>query len=288
MIDFTHYAIPAFIFLMVLEAVAGAVMGRRTVHDDLRDSAASLAMGIGSVFINLAWKTVLLSYFTALSRFAAFDLGFGPMVWAAAILADDFCYYWFHRMSHEVRFLWAAHVNHHSSQRYNLSTALRQSWTTPFTGTLFWTPMALIGFDPMMILSVQAISLLYQFWIHTELIEKMGPLERVFNTPSHHRVHHGTNVRYLDRNHGGILILWDKWFGTFEEEREGVVYGLTKNIHSYNPIEIAIHEWRALLLDMTHATTWREKLAYALKPPGWSPDGSTQTADQMRSMLAAE
>lgn len=288
MIDFTHYAVPAFVALMIVEAIAGALMGREKIHDDLRDSAASLAMGIGSVFINLAWKTVLFGYFTALHRVSPFDLGFGPLVWVAAILADDFCYYWFHRMSHEVRFLWAAHVNHHSSRKYNLSTALRQSWTTPFTGSLFWTPMALVGFDPMMILSVQAISLLYQFWIHTELIGKMGPFERIFNTPSHHRVHHGTNVRYLDRNHGGILILWDRWFGTFEEEREKVVYGLTKNIDSYNPIEIAIHEWRALILDMKNAATRREAFAYALRPPGWSPDGSTLTADDMRGLLASE
>jgi hypothetical protein len=135
---------------------------------------------------------------------------------------------------------------------------------------------------------VQSISLLYQFWIHTEIIGKMELFEKVFNTPSHHRVHHGSNLRYLDRNHAGILIVWDKLFGTFEEEDEPVVYGLTKNIHSYNPIEIAIHEWRALIHDMKNANGWRELVGYALQPPGWSPDGSTLTANQLRAELAVE
>jgi sterol desaturase/sphingolipid hydroxylase (fatty acid hydroxylase superfamily) len=287
-IDLTLYAVPAFVFLMILEAVVGTLMLQRNVHDNIRDTAASLAMGVGSVFINLAWKVVVFGYFTWLHRHAWFDLGWGPLVWVGAILADDVCYYWFHRMSHQVRFLWAAHVNHHSSERYNLSTALRQPWTTPFTSFWFWTPMPLLGFDPMMILSVQSISLLYQFWIHTELIGKMGLFEKVFNTPSHHRVHHGSNLRYLDRNHAGILIVWDKLFGTFEEEDEPVVYGLTKNIHSYNPIEIAIHEWRDLIHDMKNANDWRELFGYALQPPGWSPDGSTLTADQLRAALAVE
>jgi hypothetical protein len=223
-IDLTLYAVPAFVFLMILEAVVGTAMLQRNVHDDIRDTAASLAMGVGSVFINLAWKVVVFGY----------------------------------------------------------------SWTTPFTSFWFWTPMPLLGFDPMMVLSVQSISLLYQFWIHTELIGKMGLFEKVFNTPSHHRVHHGSNLRYLDRNHAGILIVWDKLFGTFQEEDEPVVYGLTKNIHSYNPIEIAIHEWRALIHDMNNANGWRESFGYALQPPGWSPDGSTLTADQLRAALAVE
>jgi sterol desaturase/sphingolipid hydroxylase (fatty acid hydroxylase superfamily) len=286
MIDLTHYAVPAFIALMLLEATVGARLIRRNIHDDMRDTWASLGMGLGSVVINLLWKSVVFAYFSFLYSHTPLRLGYEWWVWPAAMLADDFCYYWFHRMSHEVRFLWAAHVNHHSSRKYNLSTALRQPWTTPLTSFWFWTPMPLLGFDPAIILTVQAISLLYQFWIHTETIDRLGTLETVLNTPSHHRVHHAKNVRYLDRNHGGILIIWDRLFGTFAEEKEPPVYGLTKDIDTYNLVEIAFHEWSALWKDVRKPNPWRVRVSYLLKPPGWSPDGSTKTADELRAALA--
>lgn len=285
MLDLTHYAIPAFIGLMLLEATVGAAYLHRRIYIDGRDTRASLGMGVVNVAINLVWKTVVFAYFSALHSIAPWKLGFSAWVWAAAVIADDFCYYWFHRLSHEVRFLWAAHVNHHSSRAYNLSTALRQSWTTPFTTFWFWTPMALLGFDPVMILTVQTVSLLYQFWIHTETIEKMGFFEAFLNTPSHHRVHHAKNVRYLDRNHGGFFIVWDRLFGTFEPETEAPVYGLTKDIESYRLTDIAFHEWRALARDVRNAESWRDRLCYLLMPPGWSPDGSTKTADELRAAL---
>lgn len=285
-LDLTHYAIPAFVALMLAEAIVAARVLGRNIHDDLRDTFASLAMGVGSVLINLGWKVVAFAYFSALHEWSPLRLGYGAWVWAAAVLCDDFCYYWFHRLSHEVRFLWAAHVNHHSSRKYNLSTALRQSWTTPFTSVLFWTPMPLFGFEPAMILTVQALSLLYQFWIHTETIRSLGWAENVMNTPSHHRVHHATNVPYLDRNHGGFFIFWDRLFGTFARETEQPVYGLTKNIETYNPLEIAIHEWRALWHDVRRPNPLGVRVAYALKPPGWSPDGSTKTADELRAAMA--
>lgn len=287
MIDLTHYAIPAFLTLMLVEATIGARAVGRRIHDDIKDTWASLAMGVGSVVINLLWKGVVFAYLSFLHELSPLRLGYSPGVWACAVLADDFCYYWFHRMSHEVRFLWAAHVNHHSSQRYNLSTALRQPWTTPFTSFWFWTPMPLLGFEPAMILTVQSLSLLYQFWIHTEAIGTLGAAETILNTPSHHRVHHATNVPYLDRNHGGILIVWDRLFGTFAREEEQPVYGLTKNIDSYNLIEIAFHEWRALWQDLRKPNPLGVRLGYLLKPPGWSPDGSTKTADELRAALAS-
>ena len=286
MLDLTHYAIPAFIALMVLEATVGAVQMQHDIYADSRDTRASLLMGMGNVVINLFWKAVVYWYFTALYALAPWKLGTSSWVWALAVIGDDFCYYWFHRLSHEVRFLWAAHVNHHSSRRYNLSTALRQSWTTPFTTFLFWTPLPLLGFEPAMVLAVQTVSLLYQFWIHTETIGKLGVFENFMNTPSHHRVHHATNVRYLDRNHGGFFIVWDRLFGTFEPETEAPVYGLTKNIESYDTMDIAFHEWRALARDVRDAIGWREKLGFLLMAPGWSPDGSTQTSDQLRAVLA--
>ena len=176
--------------------------------------------------------------------------------------------------------LWASHVPHHSSQRYNLSTALRQSWT-PFTGLPFYLPLAFF-FSPAQIATAYGINLLYQFWIHTELIDRLGPLEWVFNTPSHHRVHHGANVQYLDRNYGGILILWDRWFGSFEPERERVRYGLTKNIGSFNPVYAAFHEFAAVLRDAFRAGSLRDAFGYLLQPPGWKPNGAGATATDLK------
>ena len=279
--DLTFYAIPAFIGLMALEVVGS--LGRRVVGYEFRDTLASLAMGVGNRLVYVAAGGGLLAIQLFLYEHRLFDLGAAWWVWVLCFFAEDFAYYWFHRGSHEVRFLWAAHVNHHSSERYNLSTALRQSWTTPFTTALFYWPLPLLGFHPVMILTCTAVSLLYQFWIHTELIDRMGWFERLFNTPSHHRVHHGSNVEYLDRNHGGILILWDRLFGTFEPERAPVHYGLTKNIETFNPVEIAFHEWKALARDVHQADSWGAALGYLLRPPGWSPDGATQTAAEMRA-----
>ncbi|HYC53558.1 MAG TPA: sterol desaturase family protein [Candidatus Binatia bacterium] len=292
MIDPTLYAVPFFLVTMLIESLLLARMtvgdGRQARGYEARDTAASLTMGVGNVVINLFMKGVSLASLGFFAGFAPWKLDSDSMAtWAMALLVGDFCYYWFHRASHQVRFLWAAHVNHHSSRHYNLSTALRQSWTTPLTYIPFFWPMALAGFDPMLILIVQAINTLYQYWIHTEAIDRLGPLEWLLNTPSHHRVHHGTNLEYLDRNHGGMLIVWDRLFGTFEPEVAPVVYGLTKNIETFHPVEIATHEWKALARDIARADDWRAAIGYVLQPPGWSPDGSTRTADQMRAAAAA-
>ena len=234
-------AIPGFVLLMTIEAIADAVM-RRDLYE-IKDSAASVTMGLGNVAVNLVAKAMQLAIFTAIYRFRIFSFGYQWWVWGLFFFCDEFSYYWFHRASHECRLFWASHVVHHSSQRYNLSTALRQSWTGTFVSWIFWAWLPLVGFRPMMVLTMQAISLLYQFWIHTELVRSLGPLEWVLNTPSHHRVHHGSNARYLDRNHGGTLIVWDRLFGTFEPEAETPVFGLTTNIGTYNPVRIAFHEW---------------------------------------------
>jgi sterol desaturase/sphingolipid hydroxylase (fatty acid hydroxylase superfamily) len=281
-----YVAVPLFLILMAAEVWRSKAPGERIRGYEWRDTLASLSMGVGNVLISMATKVVTLAAYTALHQHALFDIGFAWWAWPIAIVGDDLCYYWFHRASHEVRFLWAAHENHHSSQHYNLSTALRQSWTTPLTGPIFWAPLALLGVEPLMILAAQGISLVYQFWIHTELIERLGPFEALFNTPSHHRVHHGRNVRYLDRNHGGILIVWDRLFGTFEEESERVDYGLTKNIHTFNPVRIVTHEWADMLRDARRAPGLGDSLRTLLKPPGWSADGSTHTADELRRQLA--
>jgi sterol desaturase/sphingolipid hydroxylase (fatty acid hydroxylase superfamily) len=281
-IDLTVYAIPAFVVLMLAEAAVAAATGIRGY--ERRDTLASLAMGLGNVSIDLVMKGVHYALLAALAPLAPLKFGGSFWEWVILLVAADLVYYWFHRAHHEVRFLWAAHVNHHSSQRYNLSTALRQSWTTPFTGLLFWWPLAIAGFSPEMILAAIAINTLSQFWIHTETIGRLGALEWILNTPSHHRVHHGANLEYLDRNHGGMFIVWDRLFGTFEPERAPVRYGLTKNIDTHDPLGIASHEWIAMLRDAARANGLRARLGYLFAAPGWSPDGSTLTARQLQAV----
>ena len=282
-LDLTVYAIPAFIGLMIAEGVVLAHSGLRGYAR--RDTAASLTMGIGNVLIDLVMKSVHLALLAAVAQFALLRIEPSWWSWAILLVAGDFVYYWFHRAHHEVRVLWAAHVNHHSSEHYNLSTALRQSWTTPFTSLLFWWPLALIGFPPAMILACIALNTLYQFWIHTEAIDRIGPLEQILNTASHHRVHHGANLEYLDRNHAGMFIVWDKLFGTFAAEDAPVRYGLTTNIGTFNPVQIACHEWAAIARDVRRANTWRARLGYVFGPPGWSADGSRLTTRQLQAAV---
>lgn len=285
-----YWSIPAFIVMMLVEGLwvwRATKEGRAIRGYERRDTAASLAMGVGNVLLSVGTKVGVLVLWDILWKIRIFTIPEGVWwAWLLLFVAEDFCYYWFHRVHHEVRLFWAAHVNHHSSTHYNLSTALRQSWTTPITGPLFWLPLPLLGFPPWMILTQQAISLLYQFWLHTEAIDRMGPFEWIFNTPSHHRVHHGRNVRYLDTNHGGILIVWDRLFGTFTREEEAVDYGLTKNLDSYNPVTIAFHEWAAIVRDVRRARSLKDAFFYVFGPPGWSPDGSTLTSRQMRAQAA--
>jgi len=277
------YAIPAFVALLLLE-LAWSRRHREVKGYETKDTLASLSMGLLNVGINAFTKVLALGFFVVLYEHRVVDLValLGPWSWLALLFLEDHSYYWFHRIHHEVRLLWACHVNHHSSQHYNLSTALRQPLLTPFTGPIFWAPLPLLGFPPWMILTAQAISLLYQFWLHTEAIDRLGFLEEFMNTPSHHRVHHGKNVPYLDKNHGGILIIWDRLFGTFAREREHVIYGLTKDIATFNPLRIGFHEFAAIGRDVARAPGLVAKLGYVFAPPGWSHDGSTKTATQLQ------
>jgi sterol desaturase/sphingolipid hydroxylase (fatty acid hydroxylase superfamily) len=264
--DLIQLAIPGFILLVVAEAVVGAAMHRDLYHG--KDTAASLTMGVGNVLVSLVSKGLVFAIFTWVHRFAFFPISYQWWAWVLAFFADDFSYYWFHRTSHECRFFWASHVVHHSSQHYNLGTALRQTWKGGFFSFVFWLWMPLVGFQPIMIFTMQAISLLYQFWIHTELVKHMGGLELVLNTPSHHRVHHATNPQYIDRNHAGILIIWDRWFGSFEPEQEPCVYGLTSNINTYNPLKIAFHEWIDIWRDLRRPGSLHDKLIVVFGNPG--------------------
>jgi len=249
-----------------------------------KDAVTSISMGLGNVAINIIAKGLIFGALIYIYQFRIFTLPFSWWTWLLLIFADDFSYYWFHRISHENRFFWASHIIHHSSQHYNLSTALRQTWTGSFTSFIFWLWLPLIGFHPVMILTQMSISLLYQFWIHTETIGKLPNwFEAVFNTPSHHRVHHATNPQYLDRNYAGIFIIWDKLFGTFEPEVEKPIYGLTKNIESFNPIYVAFNEWYLLLKDIfTSRTSLLKRFLYLVKSPGWRHDGSGLSSSDLR------
>jgi sterol desaturase/sphingolipid hydroxylase (fatty acid hydroxylase superfamily) len=198
------------------------------------------------------------------------DWGTGPGAVAAAVLGWDFIYYWNHRFMHEARYMWAIHVVHHSSERYNLSTALRQPVADGFGTFVPYGLLALLGLRPDVIETARAVNLIYQYWIHTEVIGRLGPFEEVLNTPSHHRAHHGSNRQYLDRNHGSILILWDRLFGTFEREDEPVVYGLTRNIETFNPLRVATHEYVDMAGDVYRSGSWHDRLSYVLRGPGWA------------------
>jgi sterol desaturase/sphingolipid hydroxylase (fatty acid hydroxylase superfamily) len=280
-------AVPFFVLAVVLEVALGK-LGRAPVRYETRDTLTSLALGLGSTVAGLIFGGVILWATIAVWRHRLFDI---PMTawwaWALIFLGDDLAYYWFHRLSHERRVWWASHVNHHSSQHYNLSTALRQTWTGGVALTwVMWLPLALLGFPPAMIAIQKGVSLVYQFWIHTEAIGRLpAPVEAVFNTPSHHRVHHARNPRYLDRNYAGVLIVWDRLFGTFEAEdpAEKPRYGIVHNLGDFSVLRAAFHEWIGMGRDVLRARSWRERAAYVFGPPGWSPDGSRQTSQSLKA-----
>jgi len=240
------------------------------------------------VLIGFITKALIFGLFTFIYKFRLFELEHSVWwFWVLLFLADDFSYYWFHRIAHSVNWFWASHVVHHSSEHYNLAAALRQTWTGNATGSfLFWAWMPLVGFHPIWVLFMQQISLIYQFWIHTETIDKLPrPIEFLFNTPSHHRVHHGSDLKYLDKNHAGILIIWDRLFGTFQPEEERPTYGLTKNIKSFNPAVIAFRTWGKLIKTASRCSSWKDRIRYFVESPGWSHDGTTQTTKQLRRKM---
>jgi sterol desaturase/sphingolipid hydroxylase (fatty acid hydroxylase superfamily) len=278
-----HYAIPFFIVTLIIEIIVSAK--EKANAYEAKDAITSITMGLGNVLLGLISKALVFATLIIIyDNFKLFTIPFVWWGWILMLVIEDFTYYWFHRISHESRFFWASHVVHHSSQKYNLSTALRQTWTGSFLSFVFWLWLPLLGFHPVMILAQMSISLIYQYWIHTELIKKMPSwFEAIFNTPSHHRVHHATNPQYLDRNHAGIFIIWDKWFGSYEPEVEKPIYGLTKNIGSFNPLFVAFHEWLAMFKDVfSSSTSLYKRLLYFIKPPGWKHDGTGVISDDIR------
>lgn len=276
-------AIPGFVLAILGEAWWGRRAG--AVRYEARDALASLVMGFGFTVTALGTGALVYAAYAAVHAHRLFDLPWAWWTFVLCFFAEDLAYYAFHRVSHERRWFWASHVVHHSSQHYNLSTALRQSWTGAISGSfVFWLPLPFLGFPPEMVLFFQGTSLVYQFWIHTEAIRSLGPLEAVLNTPAHHRVHHATAPRCLDRNYAGVLIVWDRLFGTFEPERgERLDYGIVHPIATFNPLRIALHEWAAMARDLARARTPRAVLGHLLGPPGWRPDGAGETTAALRA-----
>jgi sterol desaturase/sphingolipid hydroxylase (fatty acid hydroxylase superfamily) len=284
-----EYAVPGFVLLVLIEMLWARTRDRKAYEP--RDTLISLAMGLGSNVAGLATAGLVGALFLWLWQFRLVEIGWAWWAWALCFVLDDLAYYVFHRTAHRVRWFWASHVNHHSSQHYNLSTALRQTWTgTIAFGFIFRLPLLLIGFHPGMIFFCAGLNLIYQFWFHTEAIHKCPRwFEAVMNTPSHHRVHHATNPLYLDRNYAGVFIVWDKLFGTFQPELESerIHYGIVKQLGSFNLLWVAFHEWIGIARDVWSAP-WGSKLGYLWRPPGWTHDGSRDTSDMIRARWQAQ
>ena len=286
-----YWFVPIFLAALALELLLDWKQKLQLFQRE--DTVASLWMMAFVVVVDQLPKFAALVAFFYLHSISPLADVIGRQWWAWVLLffLDDITYYFMHRANHEVRLFWAGHVSHHSAIKMNFATALRQGVFERVHKYLFWLPLPLLGFDPLMIFTMMSLNLFYQFWLHTELVRRLpGWFEAVFNTPSHHRVHHGSNIRYLDCNHAGVLIIWDRIFGTFSRERDDdpVVYGLTENLKSQRPVHVATHEYRAIYRDVKRADTLGDKLSYLFKAPGWSHDGVDKRARVLRAKLSAE
>jgi alkylglycerol monooxygenase len=271
-VNYVEVAIPFFILAMALEYIYGRLVNRQTYR--LNDTVNSLALGVLSRLadvLRLGVSAVLLGTFAVWLGVAQWSME-TVWHWIIAFVAYDFCYYWKHRFGHEWRIMWASHVAHHQSEEFNLSTALRQTGTD-YIGFVFYVPLYLIGIPAAAIITVGSLNLIYQFWVHTEHIRRLGPLEWIFVTPSNHRVHHARNERYLDCNYGGVFIVWDRLFGTYQDElaEERCVYGITKGLKSWNPLWANFHFWVETAQLAWRTRSWADRCKIWFKPPGWFP-----------------
>ncbi|WP_421978977.1 sterol desaturase family protein [Roseivirga seohaensis] len=271
-LDPTVIAIPVYFLLIGIELIVHRIQAVKSYR--LNDAITNINCGVTSQVTGAFLKVLSIGVYTLIfEKFRIIELPNTVLVWIMAFIAYDFFYYWAHRMSHQVNLFWGGHSVHHQSEEYNLSVALRQSSTQTIWTFAFYIPMALIGVDPIILVSVSGFNLLYQFWIHTESINKLPRwFEAVFNTPSHHRVHHARNPKYIDKNHAGTFIVWDKLFGTFKAEEERPVYGITKNLNSWNPIWANIAHYSDMWSDVKTIPKWSDKFRYIFEKPGWLPD----------------
>jgi alkylglycerol monooxygenase len=278
--DLIALAVPFFLLAIVIELIVDKVRGTGLFRAN--DAINSLSAGILSTTTGYFTKLLpLIAWGFVLQNFALIDMPLewfdlsatGIALWVTAALAWDFCYYWFHRFSHEISILWAAHAVHHQSEDYNLTTALRQTSTGFVFGWIFYLPIFLVGFPLEVIVAVNAVNLIYQFWVHTQTVHRLGVLDYILVTPSNHRVHHAQNERYIDKNYGGMLILWDRIFGTFQDELEQdpVVFGVRKPLANWNPFWANFQVYDYLLFDARHTKRWRDKLGVWFRRTGWRP-----------------
>ena len=278
--DLIALAVPFFLLAIIIELIVDRRRG--TGHYRSNDAINSISAGMLDTTLGyftkflplLAWGFVLENVALIDMPLSMFDFSWrGVGLWVAAAIAWDFSYYWFHRFSHEISILWAAHAVHHQSEDYNLSTALRQTSTGFLFGWVFYLPLFAIGFPLEVLLAVNAVNLIYQFWVHTQHIGRLGPLEAVLMTPSHHRVHHAQNARYIDKNYGGMFIVWDRLFGSYEPEAddEPVVFGVRKPLASWNPFWANLQVYDYLFFDARKARRWRDKIGVWFRRTGWRP-----------------
>ncbi|MCH7399509.1 sterol desaturase family protein [Belliella sp. DSM 107340] len=264
-------AIPIYFLLMGIELIV--LRFQKNPSYRMNDAITNINLGVVSQVSGVFIKVLSIGVYTFLyEQFAFFEIQNNIWTFFILFFLYDFCYYWAHRKSHEINLFWGGHVVHHSSEEYNLSVALRQSSTQTIWTFFFYLPLAFLGFDPVFLVLVSGLNLLYQFWIHTEAIGKMGFLEKFMNTPSHHRVHHGRNPKYIDKNHGGTFIIFDRWFGTFQEEEEKPTYGITVPVNSWNPVWVNLSHYVSMKEEMKQIPNWSDKIRYMFNKPGWLPD----------------
>jgi len=261
-------ALPIILLMIMVEVLVANAKNIAAYKKE--DSLGTLGLLTGNIFVALSIKGLTLAFHIFLYEFRFFDLVSVMPEWALWIITFiliDFIFYFYHRISHRSRFLWAIHMSHHSSEEMNFFVSFRQAWLGPISKIPFFMLLPLIGLDPTMIAVAGVISTLWGVIGHTQVINKLGPLEWVFNTPSHHRVHHGSNLQYIDKNYGNLLIIWDRFFGTFEPENEPVKYGMVKNVNTFNPFKITLMGWQEIVLDMKNSKSSREAMTHFFGPP---------------------
>lgn len=278
-----------FIVLIIIEYLSARELF------DVKETLSGFVMAIGATIMRLSTKAIEFSIYFAVFYFAEplrevlfgegnGSLGWAWWIWILCFLGDDFSFYWHHRFSHNVRLLWAAHLPHHSAKTYNLTISIRNGWFITLYKPIFWLWMPLVGFEPAMIATALIVNSMYQFFLHSQLIPSLGIYEKLFNTPYIHQVHHSCNIEYLDKNHGGILLIWDKMFGTFLKPMKGVdcKYGIMHDPDTYNPVTHNFFEFAEIWKDMKKSPKFKDKFMYVFGPPGWSHDNSTMTAKQLQ------
>ena len=289
-VNYIVYAIPVFFLLIGIELLIDK--SKKTGYYRLNDALSNINAGITEQVSGAFLKAFVVGvYAWIFDHYKVTTIPPTLLNWTILFIGIDFFYYWFHRLAHEINVLWGGHVVHHQSEEYNLSVALRQGAFQKFGSFLFYLPLAIIGFDPVMFIIISQFQTLYQFWIHTKTIHLLPkPIEYIFNTPSHHRVHHGRNPKYIDKNHGGTLIIWDRMFGTFQKEEEEVVYGITKPLKTWNPLRAQLDFWKDLFADLSKTKKLTDKLKLLFFPPGWFPQelGGPQSAPEITPDIAVK